>query len=234
MELTGCCVMLSQFPLRVLWAEAQEIPTRPELTSGFLSLLLPAGFYIGCHIFITQSPCFCIQCSSLNQSLCLISSKSALRWGTNPVLCLIWYEVLQWLLGTFIGVYCSIPLFPWFSASGFCSWFFRMQDMCNPNTAILSDFLATSTSASWIINSLEQGLILCMQNDLIQFGLSCGRIEFGLQEQKWKEVLGHAGRGGIIMDVSGLSVSYGYTSITVLFILDLQRSCSEGPALKTG
>lgn len=73
-----------------------------------------------------------------------------------------------------------------------------------------------------------------MQNDLIQFGLSWGRIEFGLQEQKWKEVLGHAGRWGIIMDVSGLSISYGYTFITVLFILDFQRSCSEGPALKTG
>lgn len=55
-----------------------------------------------------------------------------------------------------------------------------MQDMCNPNTAILSDFLATSTSASSIINSLEQGLILCVQNDLIQFGFSWGRIEFGL------------------------------------------------------
>lgn len=41
-----------------------------------------------------------------------------------------------------------------------------------------------------------------MQNDLIQFGFSWGRIEFGLQEQKWKEVLGHAGREGIIRDVS--------------------------------
>lgn len=68
-----------------------------------------------------------------------------------------------------------------------------MQAVCNPNTAILFDFLATSTSASEIRNSLEQGLILGMQNDLIQFGFSWGRIGFGLQEQKWKEVLGHAG-----------------------------------------
>lgn len=91
-----------------------------------LSPLLPAAFYIAWHIFITQSPRFCIQCSSLNQSLCLISSKSALRWGTNPVLlCLIWCQVLQWVLGTFTSVYCSIPLFPWFSTSGFYSWFFR-------------------------------------------------------------------------------------------------------------
>lgn len=73
-----------------------------------------------------------------------------------------------------------------------------------------------------------------MQNDLIQFGFSWGRIEFGLQEQKWKEVLGHAGREGIIRDVSLLSVSYGCTFITVLFILDFQRLFSEGPALKTG
>lgn len=149
MELPGCCVRLSQLPLRVLSAEAQEMPTRAQWTSGVLSLLLPAAFYVAWHIFITQSPRFCIQCSSLNQSLCLISSKSALRWGTNPVLlCLIWYQVLQWVLGTFTSVYCSIPLFPWFSTSGFYSWFFRTQDLCNPNTAILSDFLATSTSAS--------------------------------------------------------------------------------------
>lgn len=77
------CVMLSvSLVSSVSWGS--ENTPRPELTSGFLSVLLPAGFYIVINVVQPEFQCFCIQCSSLNQSLCLISSKTALRWDTNP------------------------------------------------------------------------------------------------------------------------------------------------------
>lgn len=131
-----------------VWAEAQETPTRPELTSGFLSVLLPAAFCTVINVLQPEFYCLCIQCSSLKQSLCVISPNSALRWGTNPALLCLWYRVLQWWMGTSIRVWCSILLYPWFSACLGLLLLGSRMDLCNPNTAILSDFLATSTSAS--------------------------------------------------------------------------------------